>query len=126
MVQGRIKVGEGPLAAFGSSLTDPSPQGATSQVLRGIHGSTLILQYTNTRLFLVAVDKVDTLSVFFWCSDSEHEPRGNSKPGIRIGLSLGMTQIEKLFESQHLNLSHSPVFSLSYKGNLNTGLNQAF
>lgn len=67
-------------------------------------------QYTNTGLSLDAIDKRGHLEYAPWHSDSELEHRGISKMGIRIRLSFSMTQIEKLFESQHLNLSHSPVF----------------
>lgn len=74
----------------------------------------LSIRNTPALLFPVALTRGDTLS------DSEPEPRGNSKPGIRTRLSLGMTQMEKLFESQHLNLSHLPVFSFSNKGTLST------
>lgn len=81
-------------------------------------GITLDQQFTNTGLFLVAVEKRGHLECAPWHCNFEQEPRGNSKTGIR--LSLDMTQIEKLFESQHLNLSHSPVFSWSCKGNLST------
>lgn len=64
--------------------------------------------------------RTDTAECAFWCKDSKHEPRSNSKPGLRIRLSFGMTQIEKLFDSQPLSWSHMPVFSLSRKGNVST------
>lgn len=77
-------------------------------------------QYTNTGLSLDAIDKREHLEYAPCHSDSELEHRGISKMEIRIKLFFSMTQIEKLFESQHLNLSHSPVFSWSCKGNLST------
>lgn len=80
----------------------------------------LSIRNTPTLLFPVALTRGDTLS------DSEHETKGNFKPGIRIRLSLGMTQIEKPFESQYLHLSHSPVFSSSYKSTLNRPLSRPF
>lgn len=62
------------------------------------------------------LNRVDSFECAFWYKGSEHEARGNSKPGIRTRLSFGSTQKERLFDSQPL--SHSPVFSLSHEGNL--------
>ena len=119
VVQGRIKVGRKAIGRVQYILDWPHTSRSNNSDSHG-EGVTLGQQHTNTGLFLVAVDKRGHLECVPRHSDTEHEPRGNSKTGIRIRISLGMTQIEKLFESQHLNLSHSPVFSWSCKFNLST------